>query len=224
MARQLLPREAAPAPLARALRDPLRHGRGQQHLLRAAEARDRRRLDRTDAARVPVLGQGEPLHHPHQASQEPGEVRRALSRGDRAAARSEAGRGGPLAASALVQARRRAPRRGPRRDHRPGAGPPRGRGAPPELVHRGRLLAARRARGGAGDRRRPGAAVRRAPADELVGLRAPAPGQPRLATRRASWPAGGGESPPGARGPRRWSTSTTRRPRRPRTHSPCVRG
>ena len=67
LARARLPRGPAAAALARALRDALRHGRGQRDLLPAAEARDGRALGRGDARGLQLRDQGEPLPDPHQA-------------------------------------------------------------------------------------------------------------------------------------------------------------
>ena len=56
------------APLARALRDAVRHGRGQLDVLPARPARGGRALGRGDAARLPLHRQGEPLPDAHEAA------------------------------------------------------------------------------------------------------------------------------------------------------------
>ena len=225
MARQLLPREAAAAPLARALRDPLRHGRGQQHLLRAAEARDRRRLDRTDAARASGSRSRRAATSPtSSASRAPRSTSSAFSR-----------RSSRCAAQKRVEAVLwQLPPSFKRDDERLDA-------ALDAITARapGRhVVEVRHPSWFTGDvysllgEREVALAIVDDPAlpfaerrlTTLVGLRAPAPGQPRLVLEERAGRPGAGESPPGAPGPRRSSTSTTRRPRRPRTHSPCVRG
>ena len=68
---------------------PVPHGRAEQSLLPAARAGDLRPLARCGAGRLPVRGQGEPLHHPHQAAARRLGAARALH-GARRAARSQA--------------------------------------------------------------------------------------------------------------------------------------
>ena len=85
LARRVLSREAAAAPLARALLVRLRHGRDQQHLLPPAHRGGRQGLGRADAGRLRVRGQGRPLHDPHQAAPQLRQVLDALLQGARAA-------------------------------------------------------------------------------------------------------------------------------------------
>ena len=225
LARRLLSREAPAARVAAPLRRALRHGRDQLDLLPAANRGGGQRLGRADAEGVSLLGQGEPLHHSHQAAQQPGEVRRALPRVGQAADDGEQARRDPLAAAAELQAKRRAPRRGAHGDPRPRSGPPRGRAAPSELVHQGRVRAAGLAQGGAGDRRRPEVPVRGARADDVVDLRAHAPRQrgAAAATRRPSSRPGSAASRRGGARPTCSSTSTTPRSRsRSTTRERCA--
>ena len=57
-----------PAPLARPLRDAVRHRRGQLDLLPARAPRRRRALGRGHPARLRLRRQGQPLPHPHEAA------------------------------------------------------------------------------------------------------------------------------------------------------------
>ncbi len=134
-------RRAAGAALARALRDPVRHRRGQLDLLPAREPGRRSRAGSSDTAGgLRVRGQGEPVPDAHEAADatcEHGD--RALLRGDRAARRLAQARPGPLAAARAHRARRAAARAGARRDPRGRpAGAPLLRVPPSELVHRRR--------------------------------------------------------------------------------------
>ena len=138
--------------LARALRDPLRHGRGQRDLLPAAHPRDRRALGRGDARRVPVRDQGEPLPHPHQAPAQHAEVSAAAAGAARAAARHAEDGADAVAAPGELPARRRAP--GRRRCRRSGRAATRSSSGT-ELVLRAGVRAAARARRRARVRRPP---------------------------------------------------------------------
>ncbi len=80
LARRLLSGEASAARVAALLRRALRRGRDQLDLLPAADRGRGQRVGRADAEVVSLLGEGEPLHHSHQAAQQPGEVRRAIPR------------------------------------------------------------------------------------------------------------------------------------------------
>src|SRR5205823_6238570 len=104
-------RGQAGAALARALRASLRHRRGEQHLLPAAQAAVRRELGRAEPARVPLLCQGVALPHAHQASQRPRPGSRPLLRLHRTHARHAEDGADPLAAAADLPPRRR-PARG----------------------------------------------------------------------------------------------------------------
>ena len=66
LARNLLSGRAAAEALVRALRRGVRHRRDQRQLLPAAAGLDLRRLAREGAAGLPLRGQGQPLHHPHE--------------------------------------------------------------------------------------------------------------------------------------------------------------
>src|SRR5690606_20228994 len=72
LAGRALPRGAAPAPLARALRRGVRHGRGEQRLLPAARAVGVRAVAPADPARLRRGGAGEPLPHPPPAPRRAG--------------------------------------------------------------------------------------------------------------------------------------------------------
>src|SRR5439155_24686390 len=93
-------RGEAGAALARALRAPLRHRRGEQHLLPAAQAAGRGELGRTDAARLPLRRQGLAVPHARQASQRPRARPGSFLRVHRAAARYAEDGPDPLAAAA----------------------------------------------------------------------------------------------------------------------------
>ena len=87
LARARLPAGLPAAPLARALRDAVRHRRGQLDLLPARPPRGGRALGRADAARLRLRGQGEPLPDAHEAPDRHGARRRAALRRHRAARR-----------------------------------------------------------------------------------------------------------------------------------------
>ena len=85
---RLLP-AALPGPaLARVLRAPLRHGRGERDLLPAADREGGAGLGRADTRRFRVRRQGEPLPDARQAAHRPRAGRRALLRPHRAARRA----------------------------------------------------------------------------------------------------------------------------------------
>ncbi len=67
LARAVLPERAGAAEVARVLLEPLPHGRGEQLLLPPPGARDVRTVAGPDAVGVHRLGQGESVHHPHEA-------------------------------------------------------------------------------------------------------------------------------------------------------------
>ena len=197
--------------VARALRDPLRHGRGQQHLLRAAEGRDRRRAGssrRRAEFRFSVKASRYITHVKRLKSPEK-YVERFLAR-DRAAAR-----GAKRVEAVLWQL----PPSFKRDDERLAAA----LDAIAERAPGRHVVELRHASWFTPDvysllnEREVALAIVDDPAlpfverrlTTLVGLRAPAPRQPRLVLEERSSPPGAGGSPPGARGPRRSSTSTT---------------
>ena len=67
LARARVPEGRARAALARALRDAVRHRRGQLDLLPAGQAEGRRRAGSRHAAGLRLRGQGEPVPHAHEA-------------------------------------------------------------------------------------------------------------------------------------------------------------
>ena len=139
LARARLPAGLPAAPLARPLRDAVRHRRGQLDLLPARPPGGRRALGRGDAARLRLRGQGEPLPDPHAA---PAPTRSAASSGStRASPRSSSSRQArarPVAAAGELPPRRRP---AGARARAAAAGPPLLRVPPPELVRAPRSTA-----------------------------------------------------------------------------------
>src|SRR3954447_14346527 len=80
LARGRLPEGTPAVALARALRDALRHGRGEQHLLPPPNREDRPGLGRSEPARVPLCGQGEPLSDTPEAADRHGRAGAAVLR------------------------------------------------------------------------------------------------------------------------------------------------
>ena len=119
LARAVLRRDC-PRALARALRELLRHGRGEHHLLPPARRRRLARWVEETPAGLRLRGEGEPLSHAHQAADR---SRRGLERyyeRIEPLVRSPKLGPGALAAARELQARRRAARR---RARRAAAGP-----------------------------------------------------------------------------------------------------
>ena len=69
--RRLLPAAPAASPLARLLRAPLRHRRGQLDLLPSTPRERRGELGERDASRLPLRREDEPLRDAHQAAARP---------------------------------------------------------------------------------------------------------------------------------------------------------
>src|SRR5919198_3788094 len=178
LARRALPEGLPAAALAGALRPGVRHRRGQQHLLPAADARRSGRVGRAVAARVHVRGQVESLPDAHEAPDGHGSRRRTPARAPRAAARVPEDGPDALAAAGELPSRRRTPRQ---RARQPAARPPRLRVPPRELVLRRGARGAALAPRGAVHRRPPRAALADARRDRELQLRA-------LPLRQA-WPA-----------------------------------
>src|SRR5829696_2569576 len=152
LARARVSERAASAPLARALREALRHGRDQRHLLPASEPLGCGPVGRRDPAEIPLLRQGEPLPDPREAPHRPRARSWPLLRADRAAHRIAKDGPCPLAASRQLSTGRRAARRRTRpATHRP----PLLRVQARELVLRRRLRPPPRPQGRACDRRPP---------------------------------------------------------------------
>src|SRR5438046_9917755 len=128
--------------MARALRDRLRYGRGEQHILSAAGSADLRRVVSARAARIPVRRQGEPLPDPHEEAEGSGGRARAVSF---ARKESRAGvRAHPLSIAATMAADADESR--PPRYFSEGAQPapaPHDRVSRSELVRRGRAATTR---------------------------------------------------------------------------------
>src|SRR5207249_1236387 len=74
----VLPTGPPPARLARALRDPLPRGGGQQLVLPPAQARDIPALVAVDAGLFQLRGESQPLHHAHPAPPRRQRLRRAV--------------------------------------------------------------------------------------------------------------------------------------------------
>ena len=205
LARPALPTGAARARLAGALRQPVRHGGEQQHLLPAARAGGVRGLAGADPGRLRDGHQGEPVPDPRQAAAGPGGCGAAAA-GSGQRSRPPAGAGAAPAAAGPASRPRPAGRLPGRlhRIRRPGRTRPgrlsagRGRAAPSLLVERGGAAGAGRAWRGAVLGRPGGPPGDAAVADRGLGVPAVSPGRgPAVAAlrrRRAALLAGPGAS------------------------------
>ena len=164
--------------MARALRRPFRHRRGQRDLLPPADREGGPGLGRPDTRPLRLQRQAEPLRHAREAAARAGAEPGALLRAARATGTGRQARPRPLAAAADLPPRRRAPREAPALRR----GSPLHRVPARELVRARRDGAAARARRRARDRRPPrGARLPEPRLDRGLGLRALPPRPPRRA-------------------------------------------
>jgi hypothetical protein len=191
---------------ARLLREPVRDGRGERHVLPDAEAGDARRVAGRGPGRLRLRAEGAAAHHAREAARRRGRAHRHLSRRGRGAGRRA--RPGPVPASPDDEARARAARGVPRRSSSattPGSrttSTPRWRRAAPRCASPTRTR-----------RRRPSSRRRRSATCGCAGPRTP----PEISA------AGPTASAPSA-GRRLTCTSSTRTRRRARrSRSPCAR-
>ena len=135
LARRLLSRRAARAAVAGGLRGALRHRRGEHDLLPAPGTDGGGAVGGSDAGRLRVRREGQPLPDAHPPAARRGRRDGAPGRAHRAARRGRPAAGDALAAAGELPPRRRAPRR---RAGRAAARPARVRTSPRELVRRRR--------------------------------------------------------------------------------------